>query len=456
MDYVVNFERRDKMSINTRVLSGFMELKPHEQVEFDRIKSIIESTYHQFGFTSLDTPMIERSEVLLAKGGSETDQQIYFVTNGVAAKDPNALGLRFDLTIPLARYVAEHFNDITFPFRRCHIGKVYRGERAQKGRYREFYQCDIDVIGRGELSVRYDAEIPSIIYQIFRKLDIGKFTIRVNNRKILNGLFEELAINVSPAEVLRVIDKAEKISTEQLNESFVEIGLDQSQINGLSKFMAIKGCVADILRALADMGISNAQFCEGVSELQAVTDSMALMGVDKDYFAIDLSIARGLAYYTGTVYETILDDSPVGSICSGGRYDNLAENYTSEKLPGVGISIGLTRLFWQLRESGLINPSGKSVSDVIVLTENESNLPTAFKAAMALREAGLNVDTFYEDVNMKKKFQYVTKMNPPYVVVVRVDNESGQEVISLQYERDGELRKEIVEVGELMQRVLGK
>jgi len=426
-----------------------MELTPHEQVEFDRIKRIIETTYHQFGFTSLDTPMIERSEVLLAKGGSETDQQIYFVTNGVAAKDPNALGLRFDLTIPLARYVSEHFNDIVFPFRRCHIGKVYRGERAQKGRYREFYQCDIDVIGRGELSIRYDAEMPSIIYQIFRTLSIGKFTIRVNNRKILNGLFDELAINVSPAEVLRVIDKAEKISAEQLNESFVEIGLSQNQIEALAKFMAIKGDVANILAALEALKLSNPQFLEGVSELKAVTDTMALMGVDVDYFAIDLSIARGLAYYTGTVYETILDDSPIGSICSGGRYDNLAENYTSEKLPGVGISIGLTRLFWQLRESGLIKPSGKSVSDVIVLTESDANLSTAFKAAATLREAGLNVDTFYEDVNMKKKFQYVTKMNPPYVVVVRMDNESGQEVISLQYENNGELRKEVVGLDEL-------
>ena len=437
------------MSINTRVLSGFMELTPHEQVEFDRIKGIIEATYHQFGFTSLDTPMIERSEVLLAKGGSETDQQIYFVTNGVAAKDSNALGLRFDLTIPLARYVAEHFNEIVFPFRRCHIGKVYRGERAQKGRYREFYQCDIDVIGRGELSIRYDAEMPSIIYQIFRTLDIGKFTIRVNNRKILNGLFEELAINVSPAEVLRVIDKAEKISAQQLNESFIEIGLSQAQIDGLAKFMAIKGDVSNILASLDGLSLSNPQFLEGVCELKAVTDTMTLMGVDADYFAIDLSIARGLAYYTGTVYETILDDSPVGSICSGGRYDNLAENYTSEKLPGVGISIGLTRLFWQLRESGLIKPTGKSVSDVVVLTENDSNLPTAFKAAAVLREMGLNVDTFYEDVNMKKKFQYVTKMNPPYVIVVRMDNESGQEAISLQYESNGELKKAVVGLDEL-------
>jgi len=432
-----------------------MELTPHEQVEFDRIKSIIESTYHQFGFTSLDTPVIERSEVLLAKGGSETDQQIYFVTNGIAAKDANALGLRFDLTIPLARYVAEHFNDITFPFRRCHIGKVYRGERAQKGRYREFYQCDIDVVGRNGLDIRYDAEMPSIIYQIFRKLDIGKFTIRVNNRKILNGLFEELAISASPSEVLRVIDKAEKISAEKLIESFMEIGLDQKQIDGLSKFMGIKGDVADVLKDLADLGMTNPQFCEGVSELKTVTDTMAQMGVDKDYFAIDISIARGLAYYTGTVYETILDSSPVGSICSGGRYDNLAENYTSEKLPGVGISIGLTRLFWQLRENGLIKPSGKSVSDVIILTETECNLPTAFKAAASLREVGMNVDIFYEELTMKKKFQYVTKMNPPFVVVVRMDG-AGQEVISLQYEENDEFKKDIVEMDELVRKVAGK
>ena len=438
--------------INTRVLSGFMELTPHEQVEFDRIKSIIESTYHQFGFTSLDTPAIERSEVLLAKGGTDTDQQIYFVTNGLIAKESNALGLRFDLTIPLARYVAEHFNDITFPFRRCHIGKVYRGERAQKGRYREFYQCDIDVIGRNELSIRYDAEIPSIIYQIFRKLDIGKFTIRVNNRKILNGLFEELAISSSPAEVLRVIDKAEKISPQELIDSLVEIGLNQEQIDTLFKFINIKGSVADTLRALEDLNISNSMFCEGAYELRTVTDLMALMGIDKDYFTIDLAVVRGLDYYTGTVYETTLDDTPIGSICGGGRYENLAENYTSEKLPGVGISIGLTRLFWQLRENGLIKPSGKSVSDIIILTEDEKNLPTAFKAAAILREAGKNVDTFYEDQTMKKKFQYVTKMDPPFTLVVRSDD-AGEEVLSLQYKDGDEFRKEIVELHELAGKV---
>jgi len=430
-----------------------MELLPHEQVEFDRIKSIIENAYHQFGFTSLDTPMIERSEVLLAKGGSETDQQIYFVTNGLFAKENNALGLRFDLTIPLARYVADHFNDITFPFRRCHIGKVYRGERAQKGRYREFYQCDIDVIGRNSLSINYDAEMPSIIYQIFRKLDIGKFTIRVNNRKILNGLFEELAITASPAEVLRVIDKAEKISAEELIAALKEIGLDQNQIDKLYRFIGIKGDVAETLKALDDLGLTNALFCEGVSELRTVTGLMAQMGVAKDYFAIDLSIARGLAYYTSTVYETVLDDSPIGSICSGGRYDNLAEHYTSEKLPGVGISIGLTRLFWQLRENGLIKTSGKSVADVIILVESEKNMPEVFAAASALREAGFNVDTFHEDLPMKKKFQYVTKVNPPFVVVARSD-ESGESALSLQYEDSDGLKKEILPLNELVRKVV--
>ena len=290
------------MSINTAPLSGFLELLPGEQAAFDRIKHIIQTTYASYGFTSLDTPAIERSQVLMAKGSQETDKQIYFVKNGLfqpeAGAEPTTpeLALRFDLTVPLARYVANNAHHLSFPFRRQHIAKVYRGERAQKGRFREFYQCDIDIIGDGSLSIQYDAEMPSIIYQIFKQLDIGHFTIKLSNRKIFTGVFESFGITQDTLAVLRIVDKIEKISPEQLVSELVELGLTLEQTEQLQQFMAIKGTVAQVLEQLAGLAITNPTFTEGLDELRQVTDTMTLLGVDSDYFEIDLSIVRGLDY----------------------------------------------------------------------------------------------------------------------------------------------------------------
>jgi histidyl-tRNA synthetase len=434
-------------------MSGFMELLPEEQVEFDRLKSIIETTYHQFGFTSIDTPNIERSEVLLAKGGDEADQQIYFVTNGLLTKDRDKQALRFDLTVPLARYVAEHFNDLVFPFKRCHVGKVYRGERPQRGRFREFYQCDIDVIGRNELGIQHDAEIPSIIYQLFKKLNLGKFTIRINNRKVLNGLFAGLNISADVSKVLRVIDKAEKISKDELLQAFRDAGLSENQTSSIVNFMGISGDVAQVLGKLDALGISNELFNEGVSELKIVTDLMLQMGVDPDYFVIDLSIARGLAYYTGTVYETVLDDSRIGSVCSGGRYDNLAGHYTNENLPGVGTSIGLTRLFWQLRENNMLSCKRRSVADVIVVPVDSKDLTLAMSAANELRRNSVNVDVLLEDMTFKKKLQYVSKKDSRFTVVAKTEAD-GSEVLILQYKDGDALIKNQFPLTELVENVV--
>ena len=435
------------MAINTKVLSGFMELLPQEQIEFDRIKALVESTFHKFGYTSLDTPVIERSEVLHAKGGAETDKQTYFVSNGLVGHELGQLAMRFDLTIPLARYVADHFNFLNFPFKRAHIGKSYRGERAQKGRFREFYQCDIDVIGKDSLSIYYDAEMPFCIYKLFKEMNIGKFTIRVNNRRVLNGFFEDLGLSESSSGIMRLVDKAEKISKEALISSFGELGLSTGQIDRILSFMNIKGDVGFVLDSLTSLGIKNDQFLLGASELKTVTDIMAQMGTHNDYFVIDISIARGLDYYTGTVYETTLDDTPIGSICGGGRYDDLAGQYISKKLPGVGMSIGLTRLFWQLREIGLLKFQKNTIADCIIVPENPGCMPKAFEISNCLQEIGINTEIFYDDIPMKKKFQQLSKKDAPYTVVVREGD------FSFQYKVDDEFVKEIVAQDELLRRL---
>ena len=437
------------MEINTRVLSGFLELLPQEQIEFDRIKSLIASTFHKYGYTSLDTPVIERSEILNSKGSAETDKQTYFVSNGLTGHELGQLALRFDLTVPLARYVANHFNDLTFPFKRSHIGKSYRGERAQKGRFREFYQCDIDVIGKNTLSIHYDAEIAACIYKLFKEMDIGKFTIRLNNRRVLNGFFDDLGLAESSQEVMRLLDKADKITHEALLASLKEVGLARQQIDSLLSFKSIKGDVAYVLDSLFSLNIQNEVFIQGVNELQTVSDIMAAMGVHKDYFTIDLSIARGLDYYTGTVYETTLDDNPIGSICGGGRYDNLAGHFISEKLPGVGASIGLSRLFWQLRECGLLSFQKKTIADCIIIPENENNMPQAFNVSGKLQDIGINTDIFYDNVPMKKKFQYVSKKDAPYTIVAREND------FSFQYKKGDEFIKEILNLDELLKRMGG-
>ena len=430
----------------TRVLPGFMELLPEEQLEFDRIRDTIADTYAAFGFTALDTPVIERRSILLAKAGGETLKQIYSVENTPGG---------YDLTVPLARYMAEHMNDLSFPFRRCHIAKVYRGERPQKGRYREFYQCDIDVIGRESLSLRYDAEIPYIIYTLFRRLDFGKFTIRINNRKLLSGFLSSLPSARDGAELLRAVDKVEKLRPEEFRSLLLSQGLTEADAEALREFITVSGAPGAVLEKLRGMRVPGEAFADGLAELEQVSAAIADLGVDPAYFTIDLSIARGLDYYTGTVYETILDDYPrLGSVCSGGRYENLASCYTNQKLPGVGISIGLTRLFYQLREQGLLRCSRKTAADAVVVPMEAENLKTAAAAADALRAAGLRADLLLEDMSMKKKFQYVARKDAPFTVVIGSDEEAAGSA-ALQYkDAEGQVVKTRVPMAELAGRVL--
>lgn len=412
---------------NTKVMSGFMELTPDMQVEFDRIKRIVEESYCSFGFTPIDTPVLERSEVLLAKAGGETEKQIYRFTKG-----DSDISLRFDLTVPLARYVANHYNDLTFPFRRSHIAKVYRGERPQKGRYREFYQCDIDVIGEGELSIVYDAEIPRVIYSIFSQLDFGKFTIRVSNRKILSGLIAYLGLSNASVEVMRVIDKVEKIGRSEFIAELKTLGMNADQINLLNQYIFAEGGSDDILATLRAAEINNPELLRGIDELESVVSLMRVMGVPDSHFKIDLTIARGLDYYTGTIYETTLDSYPhLGSVCSGGRYDDLASHYIDKKLPGVGVSIGLTRLFSQLVEQGIVKPQKKSIADVLIVPLKDDQLEYALDLANHLRGNGVAVDTLLATTTIKKKFKYADRIGIRKVIVLGAD-EVSRGVFTLQ------------------------
>ncbi len=382
------------MKTEPRTLPGFMELLPDEQILFNQIKEKIENTYQKFGFLPLDTPIIELSEVLLAKAGGETEKQIYRFTKG-----ETDLSLRFDLTVPLSKYVAKNYGNLSFPFRRYQIGKVYRGERAQKGRYREFYQCDIDIIGDGELDIINDAELPSVIYTIFKELGFDNFTICINNRKILNGLFESLGQKENSTEILRIIDKIDKIGKKAVEEELSKLNLDKENIEKIMKFIEITGTSDDKLKQLEDLKINNETYNLGLEELKQVVKNVRLFGVPEQNFKVDLTIARGLDYYTGTVYETFLNDyREIGSVCSGGRYDNLAEYYTDKKLPGVGISIGLTRLFYKLNELKLISAKKKSISNILIVPMIE-NLEKPIELATDLRKIGVNTEIF---LNNKK------------------------------------------------------
>ena len=400
--------------IKPRTLSGFMELLPGDQVLFDRMVSILRRTYSLYGFTALDTPAIEASEVLLAKGGGETEKQIYRFTKG-----DSDLSLRFDLTVPLAKYVAAHYNELSFPFRRFQIGKVYRGERAQRGRFREFYQADIDVIGDGALDIINEAEIPSIIYRAFTDLGLRRFRIRVNNRKVLNGLFAILGLSECAGDVLRTIDKLEKIGPDKVKAILVDdFAVSADTAASLLSLLS----AADPMAALAPFKGKNDLFDQGLEELNTVVKYMAAFGVPQDHFAVDLTIARGLHYYTGTVYETVMLDHPeVGSICSGGRYDNLAEYYTEKQLPGVGISIGLTRLFFVLQDQGLLNPQARTASaDVLILPMTE-DLSHAISFATALRQAGVRAQLHCEKKKFKQKLSYADKLSIPYAAFLGED-----------------------------------
>ncbi|MCF6461637.1 histidine--tRNA ligase [Clostridium sp. Cult3] len=398
--------------IKPSILPGFMELLPSEQILFNKMLDIIRDNYERFGFLPIDTPVIEKAEVLLAKGGGETEKQIYRFEKG-----DTDLALRFDLTVPLARYVSQYFSELTFPFRRYHIGKVYRGEKAQRGRFREFYQCDIDIIGNGKLDIVNDAEIPSIIYSTFKDLGFDSFTIKINNRKVLKGFFENLGISDS-TEVLRTIDKLEKIGLNKVEDELKKQGLDQNTIKEITQFIQISGTNEEKLQSLEELKIKNDIFQEGLEELTAVNHYVKAFGVPEENYIIDLTIARGLDYYTGTVYETFLDDYPnIGSICSGGRYDNLAGYYTKQKLPGVGISIGLTRLFYQLTEAKLIKCEDVSLTKVLIIPM-KGCLDQAIEIASGLREKDINTQIYMETGKMGKKFGFADKLDIPFTLVI--------------------------------------
>ena len=399
-----------------RTLPGFMELLPEEQILFDQIKTTIEKTYQKFGFLPLDTPIIELSEVLLAKAGGETEKQIYRFEKG-----DTDLSLRFDLTVPLAKFVAKNYGNLSFPFRRYQIGKVYRGEKAQKGRFREFYQCDIDVIGDGELSIINDAEMPSVIYNVFKELGFDDFTIKINNRKLLNGLFQSINQKENSVEILRIIDKIEKIGKEKVIQELKELNVEETAIEKIIGFIEISGTTEQKIEKLKNLGIENETFKEGLDELTQIVKYIGVFGVSEKNFEVDLTIARGLDYYTGTVYETFLNKyRELGSICSGGRYENLAEYYTDKKLPGVGISIGLTRLFYKLNELRLIEAKQKSISKVLVIPMID-DLEVPIKVATSLREKGVNTEIFLNDKKLKAKMKYADKLKIPYVIVIGED-----------------------------------
>ena len=404
-----------------RTLSGFMELLPAPQQQMERMMDILRKTYALYGFTPLDTPVIESSEVLLAKAGGETEKQIYRFQKG-----DSDLSLRFDLTVPLAKYVALHYNELAFPFRRYQIGKVYRGERAQRGRFREFYQADIDIIGDGKLSVTNEAEIPAIIYRTFSTLGLKRFQIRVNNRKILNGFYALLGLTEKSGDIMRTVDKLDKIGPEKVKAILVEdFAVSESDADEILKFIAIKGSNEEVLSALEGYTGRNATFDEGLSELKTVVKYLADFGVPAENFAVDLTIARGLDYYTGTVYETTLLDHPeIGSVCSGGRYDNLAEYYTDKQLPGVGISIGLTRLFFVLEDQGYLNDQlNTAPADALILPMTE-DLSAAIALATQLRNAGVRTQLYGEQKKFKQKISYADKLGVPYVIFL------GEEEIS--------------------------
>ncbi len=405
-------------TVTPRTLSGFMELLPAQQQQLERMMDILRTTYSRYGFTPLDTPVIEASEVLLAKGGGETEKQIYRFQKGDAD-----LALRFDLTVPLAKYVALHGNDLAFPFRRYQIGKVYRGERAQRGRFREFYQADIDIIGDGKLDITNEAEIPSIIYQTFTALGLTRFQIRVNNRKILNGFYAMLGLTDRSGDIMRTVDKLDKIGPHKVRACLMDdVGLTADQAEEIMRFISITGSNDQVLSALEGYRSRHELFDQGLDELTTVTRYLAAFGVPEVNFAVDLTIARGLDYYTGTVYETTLLDYPeIGSVCSGGRYDNLAEYYTDRQLPGVGISIGLTRLFYVLGEQGLLNPSLPTApADVLILPMTQDLTP-AIQLATRLRGAGVRTQLYTEQKKFKAKMNYADKLRVPYVVFLGDD-----------------------------------
>lgn len=405
--------------VEPRTLSGFMELKPSSQLLFEKYKNIIESTYQKYSFTPIDTPVIEYANVLLAKAGGETEKQIYRFKKG-----DNDLALRFDLTVPLAKYVAKNYNELIFPFKRYQIGKVYRGERAQRGRFREFYQCDIDVIGDEALPLIYDAQIPVIIGEILSKMEIGKYVIRLNNRKILNGFFSNLNLTDFQTEILRIIDKIDKIGAVEVENEIKELTKYSKEI---MSFISITGSNDEIIKQLEELKIEDEVFVEGLNELKEVVNYLKLMKFN-DY-KIDLTIARGLDYYTGTVYETTLINNPeIGSVASGGRYENLAGYYTNKKLPGVGISIGLTRLFYNLLDAGVIKDYKKPIVDYLIIPMDGVDEFT-FNIYNQYLNENKKVEICMLDKNFKQKMKYANRLNVPYVIIIGENEKNNNEYV---------------------------
>ena len=425
--------------VEPRTLPGFMELLPADQIKFNSLVDKIRKSYEKFGFLPLDTPIIEMADVLLAKAGGETEKQIYRFNKG-----ETDLALRFDLTVPLAKYVCEYNNDISFPFKRYQIGKVYRGERPQKGRYREFYQCDIDIIGDGELSIVNDAEMPSVIYTTIKEFGYDNFTIRINNRKLLNGLFAELSLEEQSVEIMRIIDKLEKIGKDNVVKCLQDLNVANEKIEKILNFIEIDGETDEKLQKLENLNFTNELFLQGLTELKEVVKYVRLFGVPDTNFKVDLTIARGLDYYTGTVYETFLNDyRELGSVCSGGRYDNLAEFYTDKKMPGVGVSIGLTRLFSKLSELNILKEKDESISKVLVVSMTD-DISRALEVATKIREEGINTDVYLENKKIKAKFKYADKLKIPYVAVIGEEEEKNG-TVSLKNMETGEQEEMSIE-----------
>ena len=404
-----------KDKISTKTLPGFNEYLPAEQLAFNDILDTIRGVYESYGFVPLDTPVLERQEVILAKAGGETEKQIYCLEKG-----DEKLALRFDLTVPLARYVSEHYNNLVFPFRRYCISKVYRGERPQRGRFREFYQADIDIVGEGELSLINEAEIVSIISSVFSTLNFGDFTVRLNNRKLLTGFFESLSLAKEATDILRIVDKIDKVGADQIKEVLIKFEIEPAKVDKILEFVTLKD---NILESLDKMKIDNAIFQQGLSEIKEVLAYLKDYGVPASNYKIDLSIARGLDYYTGTVYETVLNDYPqIGSVCSGGRYDDLAGYYSDRKLPGVGVSIGLSRLFFQLQEAGLIATKQATSADIFLVSEN---IKAASVLANNLRHSGFSVLTAYGPEKFKKKLTLANRLGVKMVIILGEDEIAG-------------------------------
>jgi histidyl-tRNA synthetase len=431
--------------INPCTPPGTMELLPRQQIVFQRMLDTIRRGFELYGFLPIETPVFEVADVLLSKSGGETEKQVYFVqsTGGLEQGHRPGLALRFDLTVPLARYVAQHEGELAFPFRRYQIQRVYRGERAQRGRYREFYQCDIDVIGKDSLPVAFDAEIPAVIHTLFTDLAIGPFRINFNNRKVLQGLFESMGIHEPERRmaVLRQVDRLDKVGLDGVRNLLMgeDLGLEASLADRILEVVAIRGAAAEVLARLEAMAAkpdANPVFQQGVRELGEVVAALHAFGVPESHWGINLGIARGLDYYTGTVYETFLTDHPgMGSVCSGGRYDNLASQYSKSRLPGVGISIGLTRLFYVLSEAGLV-PPGASTVKVLVTQFDPALLPEYLALAADLRGHGVNTEIHLEPAKIARQFKYADRAGIPFAVVMGPD-EAAKGLVTVKDLRSG-------------------